>query len=82
MLCRIDRTTGDISVRVFPSDVDSMFDPSLDAWIHIPDTWTFEEPAGLVLFEEIEVRDGTVSITGHSGSAEVDALTLELTLEG
>jgi hypothetical protein len=82
MLCRIDRATGDISVRVFPSDVDSMFDPSLDAWIHIPDTWTFEEPAGLVLFEEMVVGDGTVSITGHSGSAEVDPLTLELTLEG
>lgn len=81
-LCRIDRTTRDITVRVFPSTVDSMFDPSLDAWIYIPDTWTFEEPAGLVLFEEIVVRDDTVFIAGHSGSAEVDPLTLELTLEG
>lgn len=82
MLCRIDRTTRDITVRVFPSDVDSIFDPSLGAWIHVPDTWTFEEPSGLVLFEEMEVRDGTVFIAGHSGSAEVDPLTLELTLEG
>lgn len=69
-------------MRVFPWAVDSMFDPSSGNGIYIPDTWTIEEPAELVLFEEMVAGDGTLSITGHSGSAEVDPFTLELTLEG
>jgi hypothetical protein len=76
MLCRIDRTTLQATVRVFPSALEYQPDRYSD-W-YIPPTWTIDAPTDLVLWQTIGLVDGTLRITGHSGTAIVDPVTLEL----
>ncbi len=78
MLCRIDLATGEPTVRIFPSDLD--YDPAHYApenyWT--PRGWTIDEPVDVVLWSNLEVSGDGITISGHSGSATVDPITLEL----
>ena len=76
MLCRIDLDNLEATVRVFPSDLDSALQPRIDRWI--PTTWTVDEPPGLVLWEHIDATDDDITISGWSGTATVDPITLAI----
>jgi hypothetical protein len=76
MVCRIDRDTLDLSVRIFPSEIDSGFaerDPET-----LPDGWTVDD-------EELQVRklivddDGVwAQSTDESNWSKLDPDTLEI----
>lgn len=76
MLCRIDRETLEIRVRVFPYDDSShLLDPEE---ITLPDAWTVEDPHPWNVFGDLEARDDDLYSVGQDGSAPFDAVTLEL----
>ena len=76
MLCRIDRTALDATVRVFPSTIDSAVGPG--SGHHIPSTWIIDEPTNLALWQRLIISDGLVRISGLAGMAKIDPLTLEI----
>lgn len=76
MLCRIDLDRLDAAVRVFPAAFDSGFSPGLDPWT--PSTWTIDQPTELVLWEHLDATDSGVTISGWSGTAAVNPVTLAL----
>jgi len=78
MLCRIDRITGEWTVRVFPLESESAFVP-LPADRFIPGNWVINEPDGWIGFEGLFVRDdGLLQTDGYSGTAIFDPVTLEM----
>ena len=76
MLCRIDRSTLEATVRVFPSAIDSAVGPG--SGHHIPANWIIDEPTNQALWQRLIVSDGLVRISGLAGTAKVDPLTLEI----
>jgi len=78
MLCRIDRTTFDWIVRVFPSFIDSGFGvDSTDRYI--PDNWTIDKPVNDAMFLGLkETPDGLVT-EGYLADYVINPMTLELT---
>lgn len=76
MLCRIDRAALEPTVRVFPSALDSGFNPDNEQFV--PSYWTIDEPVAAVLWQQAEMTDGRLVFSGHSGSAAVDPVTLEI----
>lgn len=74
MLCRIDRATLEPYVRVFPWEFDSGFGEDR----YVPDYWVIDDPVDYVLWSELALVDGDITITGYSGSASVNPDTLEL----
>ena len=76
MLCRIDLTTLDATVRVFPSALDSGFSPSLDRWT--PATWTLDQSTDLILWQHLDTTGAAVTISGLTGTATIDPQTLAL----
>ena len=83
MLCRIDRTSFNWIVLVFPWKNDSLFEPGgvQDA---NPPNWIVERPVDAADLERMEITEsGVVVVEGSGGRREVDTLTLELqTLTG
>lgn len=76
MLCRIDRQSFARLVRVFPFSEDSVFTTGEDLpWAR---GWVIDEPRQLVLWQEWKSADGSIVISGHSGSAQVDTDSLAL----
>ena len=75
MLCRIDLTTLDATIRVFPSALDYSGPPS-DSWI--PANWTYDEPTDMVLWSNLDATDTSVTISGGSGTATIDPDTLAI----
>lgn len=76
MMCRIDRKSLARFVRVFPYDDQSRFlTGEILAWAQ---DWAVNAPVSLVLWESWSQVDGSIVISGYSGSAKVDATTLEL----
>lgn len=76
MMCRIDRSTLEATVRVFPSSVDSAFGDLSD--IYVPENWTVDVPTSLVLWQRLAVTDVGIRIEGISGSGKVNPATLEI----
>jgi len=77
ILCRIDRTSLDWIVRVFPSDVDSAFSPMPSDWF-IPDNWIVDEPVSGALFLGLEVTPDGIVTYGYQHDHLVDPTTLQL----
>ena len=77
MMCRIDRSTLEAVVRVFPALTDSAV--SEGSRIFIPPNWIIEEPSDLVLWQRLRIEEAGLRIEGISGTAKVDPVTLELT---
>ena len=78
MLCRIDRSSLEATVRVFPSSLDSRFTQGGDWWA--PAYWTIADPTGLALWQELDTAGDVITISGWSGTATVDPATLDLLL--
>lgn len=76
MLCRIDRQSLSRLVRVFPFTEDSLFTSGED----LPWTkgWVIDEPRQVVLWQDWKKSDDSITISGYSGSAEVDTESLAL----
>jgi len=78
MLCRIDRSTLDWMVRVFPSSVDSGFNP-VPTDQYIPDNWMIDRPVNDAMFLGLkETLDGLVT-EGYLADYVINPMTLELT---
>lgn len=76
MLCQIDRTSPDWTVRVFPWYMDSGFaDPSE---IYTPDNWTIDDPIDAAYFEHMEMTEAGLTVDGWGGRRVVDPNSLEL----
>lgn len=73
MLCRIDRQTGEWTVRVFPHPQSGSFPAPADH--HVPEQWVVDEPVSEPLFDRLEFTDGGLVIGGR---VRVDPGTLEL----
>jgi hypothetical protein len=76
MLCRISRTTFSGVVRVFPFNEESAFLGERPQ--AVPDGWVIDEPRAVVLWERWIFDGQSLRISGHSGSATVDSMSLEL----
>lgn len=77
MICRVDRSTLDATVRVFPWQLDSAFHgrPADE----FPPNWMIGDPIDIVVFERIGSDGEGITVEGQDGSRMVDPLTLELT---
>jgi hypothetical protein len=71
MLCRVDRRTFALTVRVFPHRTAGLAPTQQPGW-------TWDEPGAGVVFEELTPCGGAVCVRGPDGQREVDPATLEL----
>lgn len=78
ILCRIDRSTFEWKARIFPSSLDGWFPLSDPDTLHLPETWTVDDPPDVAIFQELRVVEGTLVTVGHDGQRHVDPETLEL----
>jgi len=76
MLCRIDRTTLDWMVRVFPWYMESGFSELSETYI--PSNWTIDDPIDASYFEHMEMTDAGLTVEGWGGARLVDPTTLDL----
>lgn len=76
MLCRIDRTTLDWIVRVFPWYMESGFTELSE--MYIPDNWTIDDPIDASYFEHLEMTEAGLTVEGWGGKRLVDPTTLDL----
>jgi hypothetical protein len=72
MVCRIDRTTLDATVRVFPGEIDSVI---AQPCFYPPDHWSIDDHALTV--KSLEVDDQGVWVDGVGGPRRLDLMTLE-----
>jgi hypothetical protein len=70
MLCRVDRRTFALTVRVFPHETTPAQAPRPG--------WTWDEPGAGAFFEEVTVCGDALCVRGGDGQREVDPVTLEL----
>jgi hypothetical protein len=70
MLCRVDRRTFGLTVRVFPHETTPAQDPRPG--------WTWDEPGAGALFAEITRCGDALCVCGSDGQREIDPVTLEL----
>ncbi len=75
MLCRIDRTSLEATVRIFPFN-DALAEPDPDR--HTPDYWTINDPVGVTPFQDILVTAEGIRINGYESTALVNPETREL----
>lgn len=76
LLCRIDRTTFKMLVRVFPWQTDSVF-ASQGPELYDPATWILDQPRG-AMFDTLAVSGGHIQISEGGDRADVDPQTLQL----
>jgi hypothetical protein len=76
LLCRIDRTTFKMLVRVFPSQTDSVF-ASQGPDIYDPATWVLDQPRG-PMFYTLAVSGDHIQVSEGGNQADVDQQTLQL----
>jgi hypothetical protein len=74
MACRIDRTTLDIKVRIFPSASEPAF---ADPDTYRPDTWTVDDES-LEVYKFIADDEGVWAKQYTGGWTQLDRLTLEI----
>jgi hypothetical protein len=74
LLCRIDRTTLEMTVRLFPSPAGSSF-AGPDAWI--PGNWTINDPVEDSPGGNLEWNDD-LRLVSDTGIWTFDSVTLEL----
>ncbi|MDY7105213.1 MAG: hypothetical protein S0880_28845 [Actinomycetota bacterium] len=79
MLCRIDRTTHDATVRIFPHR--STADQTTDRF-RLPADPAIDPPRDLPHWGELSTDGDGLTLSGSSGSAVVDPDTLELSVIG
>lgn len=73
MICRIDRTTLNWIVRVFPWETESAL-----AGLYVPDNWTIDEPIDAAYVETMQITKDGLVVEGWGGEKLVDPLTLQL----
>jgi hypothetical protein len=76
LLCRIDRSTLTMLVRVFPYQTDSAIAPDSPD-IYAPATWVLEQPSGARSYT-LAVSGGHIQIGEGGDRANVDSQTLQL----
>jgi len=78
LLCRIDRTTLTMLVRVFPWQMDSAFVPPQRPDLYAPATWVLDQPPKDAMFYNLAVSTGHIQISDGGNRADVDPQTLQL----
>ncbi|MEX0873678.1 MAG: hypothetical protein WD646_11435 [Actinomycetota bacterium] len=78
MACRIDRTTLDIKVRIFPSASEPAF---TDPDTYRPDTWTVSDES-LEVYKFIADNEGVWAEQYTGGWTRLDPVTLEIEARG
>lgn len=73
-LCRIDRSTHDWFVRIFPSAAMSIE----DSGVYLRDGWQVDEPVKGPLFDDLLAVEDRLIAVGHDHLIPVDPATLEL----
>ena len=76
LLCRIDRTNFAMLVRIFPSQMDSVFGAQSPD-LYAPGTWVLDQPRG-AMFYNLAVSNGHIQISDRGNRADVDPRTLQL----
>jgi hypothetical protein len=77
LLCRIDRTTLTMLVRVFPWQTDSAFAPPQSPDLYAPATWVLDQPRD-AMFSTLALSGGHLQISEGGNRADVDPQTLQL----
>jgi hypothetical protein len=77
LLCRIDRTTLTMVVRVFPWQTDSAFAPPQRPDLYAPATWVLDQPTG-AMFSTLASSGGHIQIGEGGNRVDVDPQTLQL----
>ena len=78
LLCRIDRSTLTMVVRVFPYQIESAFTPPQSPDLYAPATWVLDHPTKDAMFYNLAVSGGHIQISEGGNRADVDPQTLQL----
>jgi hypothetical protein len=77
MLCRVDRTTYAWKARIFPSQLDSGFNPAPPDR-YVPPNWSIGRPVAGAMFQTLRSDGSSLVVTGDAASGRVDPVTLEV----